>query len=443
MTSSIKGVSATSTDGITWHIATEDDIATKVTIPTHFEQKGEDITTDVTKFVLSNGTKNTVQAGRDNIVGGENNTLVNSTFSIVGGNKHNIKGDQNLVVGSENKLDGSSKSNFNIVGGQNNTVQASYTLSAGQNNKITHSYSSTIGSNLESTAWDQLVVGKYNDLTNTGRDAFVVAAGASGARKNVLTVPKSGVPSIDTDAITLGTLNERLAEFNPEVNPEDIKVKAMSLEKAEASWAPEKIAYGNGKFVGVRNNEHAFSTDGLIWTRFSNETSLDGCTWCGIVYDNINNKFVALNTWGYIFEIDATNRGDVTQNIVLDGTTWSDLIFDGTRCVAIGNKPGKPSESAYEWVNEFYYAYPEENNTWTTKFLSTANTNPADNDPWLATSIAYNKGKYIVFCSRKGHHFDNELVQANYGQFYYSTDLQTWHLNGLKTIFVKTIHLMI
>lgn len=356
------GYSITSADGITWHVATEADITTKVTIPTHFEQKGEDITTDVTKFVLTNGTKNTVQTGRDNIVGGENNTLVNSTFSIVGGNKHNINGDQNLVVGSENKLDGSSKSNFNIVGGQNNTVQASYTLSAGQNNKITHSYSSTIGSNLETTAWDQLVVGKYNDLTNTGRDAFVVAAGASGARKNVLTVPKSGVPSIDTDAITLGTLNERLAEFNPEVNPEDIKVKAMSFTPptADHTWGAQKIAYGDGTFVGIVGDEYGTSTDGLHWRVTKLTPMFANTTWISIVYDNIQNRFIALHSSEKIVEIKLPSR---TCNIISDGIggdvsgiTWCDLIFDGQRFVAIGNKP-YDRVAEYYGLDEFYLAY--------------------------------------------------------------------------------------
>lgn len=199
--------------------------------------------------------KSTIVNGNYNIFSGEGDTelklegdsnavfgkklATHGNYNITAGFNHNVAGHCNAVFGKALKITGGynivageDNSGTNIVNGshnagfgRNNTIYGSYHLVSGMGNKVKFkdnestaiyynvllgqsltSYARNvmlIGSNLTTSYDHQVMVG--HNTTAENNDAFIV--GYDGAK---FTVPRTGIPSKSSDAITYGYLQDAL-----------------------------------------------------------------------------------------------------------------------------------------------------------------------------------------------------------------------------------------
>ena len=400
------------------------------------------------------GSVNNIKVGHSNIVSGNSNTIENSTFSAIAGNLHSVHGDQVNVSGKGHTL--KSGSHFNVVGGETNTlsaskhnivggkghtltnsigsivggadaiITASYVFNSGQNNILKNGFSATIGYGLETSAANQVVIGQYNDPTTTSNDLFVAAFGSATEKKNVLTIPRDGLAKKGSDAITLDALNKKLA---------DIDVKAVMFDKCttDKAWGPEKVAYGNGRFVGVRGDEVGYSTDGLNWT-VTTKSDLGNDSWKGIVYNDKLNCFLAGSCGDqYIiisndFEISEYKKLPYPSELMeARNLEITALMFDGTRFVITTKQFGCLDDGTdnQSWEEHIFAYWSTDGDNWEYSIVGRCYDDGIQYyDKYRGiTSIAYNNGIYVAFSS-----YELAWDNSSFGRMYYSTDLATWSI---------------
>lgn len=161
----------------------------------------------------------------------------------------------------------------------------------------------------------------------------------------------------------------------------------------KALWGA--IAYGGGKFVVVSgyrsgsssNNESAYSTDGINWTKTTLPSSID---WKDIAYSN--GKFVAI----------ANQQAAYSS----DGITWSSTSLTISYAAAITYGNGKFVVTTYAGGKA---AYSTDGITW-------KSTNLPKTGSWY--SVTYGNGKFLT-------------VNRGSTDLAYSNDGVTWELTSL------------
>lgn len=385
------------------------------------------------------GAINKINNGTHNIVGGKENTLFNSTYSVVGGNSHDVYGDQNAVFGSDNTIGTSSaRVHYNIVGGKGNIVSASATLTSGEQNKTKHKDSSTIGYGLETSAASQTVLGQYNDISGTSQDVLVVGYGSSDSPKNVLTVPRSGVPTKDTDAITLKALNEKLSDIDVDV---DVKALTFDYSANYNQLGCEKLVYGDGLYVGIGKNnvgmsQIIWSHDGVSWNDdYVDQTGAwNYYSWTGIAYGN--GKFVAVGKgsgdYSKVAIIENIDNADTTVTEVSLENHYNfvanDIEFINGKFIIVGyglNETGDyvmcqflTSEDGMEWAEVGIRG------------------DAAVTDCLRATSIAYNNGKYVALTTYKNPHDSYTQKWFSEGTDLNNLDIYYWGFSDTPEIVI-------
>ena len=274
----------------------------------------------------------------------------------------------------------------------------------------------TDSSDGNSAAYVQAYKGKAHMGYGAAKSISVDKSGNVGVPGN-LTVTGSvscGEPKKDTDAVTLKTLNEKLANV-------DINGKALTFDYSANynQLGCEKLAYGDGLYVGVSHFEQSstistypvviWSTDGTQWNSFTS-SSWQFDSWAGIAYGN--GKFVAVDKgdrgWSKVAIIENI-EDDATRTITwvpLDAESLAGSSFKANDIEFINGEfviVGYTNEGDY---TSCHFLTSEDGIEWTENYVHGGDA--AILDYLHTTSIAYNNGTYVATAVYRNPNYPTE-----------------------------------
>lgn len=212
------------------------------------------------------------------------------------------------------------------------------------------------------TTWTaiSLPINSYYDTLVYGNGKFV-AVSSGGSQMAVssvdgITWTQGTLPTVGDWKVTFG--NGKFVAVSGSVFTGDVAYSTdgvtwtLGTNIGAANW--KSVAYGNGKFIAVKNfsTDIATSTDGINWTVSSPLAEKD---WYKIVYGGDRFVIIGGDSNGYAYSLDGTSwvSGNFPENILNLEEYWVNLAYGNGKFISVpqsgGTYPAIISTDGFNW----------------------------------------------------------------------------------------------